>query len=206
VNTFSCSEALVPSVSGCWLAPIAISKDWPAVQFCPCHVHAGSAEAFAEGVGEEAAYLATDIVLAGEFIISASGQEDVIGTRHGDRIAAAASVPREDPSHRQHRRCIGEYALLGGWLDKANGDGTNRHTLAEHRQERIHHQSRGRSVARVIEPALQAAKTARSSTRPTKDLTAYDLYLRAYAIVFSSAGKIPDALCLTEQAIERDPH
>ena len=34
--------------------------------------------------------------------------------------------------------------------------------------------------AGVIEPALQAAETARSANRPTNDLTAYDLYLRAY--------------------------
>ena len=43
------------------------------------------------------------------------------------------------------------------------------------------------SVAGVIEPALQAAETARSADRPTDDLTAYDLYLRAYAMFFSSA-------------------
>src|SRR5689334_14748467 len=42
------------------------------------------------------------------------------------------------------------------------------------------------SVAGVIEPALQAAETARSVGRPTDDLSAYDLYLRAYAMVFSS--------------------
>ena len=42
-------------------------------------------------------------------------------------------------------------------------------------------------VAGVIEPALQAAETARSARRPTNDLTAYDLYLRAYAMVWSSA-------------------
>src|SRR5262249_1247237 len=36
------------------------------------------------------------------------------------------------------------------------------------------------SVAGVIEPALQAAETMRSADRPTHDLTAYDLYLRAY--------------------------
>ena len=38
------------------------------------------------------------------------------------------------------------------------------------------------SVAGVIEPALQAAEIARSAERPTNDLTAYDLYLRALAI------------------------
>jgi len=61
------------------------------------------------------------------------------------------------------------------------------------------------SVAGVIEPALQAAETARSPARPTADLTAYDLYLRAYAMVHSSARQIPEALRLTEQAIARDP-
>jgi adenylate cyclase len=61
------------------------------------------------------------------------------------------------------------------------------------------------SVAGVIEPALQAAETARSAARPTHDLTAYDLYLRAYAMVSSSA-RVPEALRLVEQAIARDPH
>src|ERR1700720_3423882 len=61
------------------------------------------------------------------------------------------------------------------------------------------------SVAGVIEPALQAAETARSAGRPTDDLTAYDLYLRAYAMYMSSARQIPEALRLMEQAITRDP-
>jgi adenylate cyclase len=43
------------------------------------------------------------------------------------------------------------------------------------------------SVAGVIEPALQAAEIAGSAGRPTADLTAYDLYLRAYAMASSSA-------------------
>ena len=49
-------------------------------------------------------------------------------------------------------------------------------------------------VAGVIEPALQAAETARSVGRPTHDLTAYDLYLRAYAMVWSSSAQISEAL------------
>jgi adenylate cyclase len=62
------------------------------------------------------------------------------------------------------------------------------------------------SVAGVIEPALQAAETTRSTGRPTNDLTAYDLYLRASAMVLSSARQLPWALSLTEQAIACDPH
>jgi TolB-like protein/class 3 adenylate cyclase/Flp pilus assembly protein TadD len=61
------------------------------------------------------------------------------------------------------------------------------------------------SVAGVIEPALQAAETVHSASRPTGDLTAYDLYLRAYAMTLSSARQIREALGLLEQAIERDP-
>lgn len=61
------------------------------------------------------------------------------------------------------------------------------------------------SVAGVIEPELQAAETARSAKRPTSDLTAYDLYLRAYEMFLSSARQIPEALRLLQQAITRDP-
>ena len=61
------------------------------------------------------------------------------------------------------------------------------------------------SVAGVIEPALQAAETARTAARSPEDLTTYDLYLRAYAMYLSSAKQIPEALRLMEQAIARDP-
>jgi len=62
------------------------------------------------------------------------------------------------------------------------------------------------SVAGIIEPALQAAEIRRSTKRPTRDLTAYDLNLRALAS-FSSRSKagITRALDLSEQAIGRDP-
>jgi adenylate cyclase len=62
------------------------------------------------------------------------------------------------------------------------------------------------SVAGVIEPALQAAETTRAQRRPTSDLTAYDLYLRAYPIYFTAHRQIPQALALLEQAISRDPN
>jgi TolB-like protein/class 3 adenylate cyclase len=61
------------------------------------------------------------------------------------------------------------------------------------------------SVAGVIEPALQAAETTRSAGRRTDDLTAYDLYLRAYAMTLSSTRGVPEALRVLEQAIARDP-
>ena len=63
------------------------------------------------------------------------------------------------------------------------------------------------SVAGVIEPALQAAEMRRSAARPTTDLTAYDLYLRALATFFPiTKERIFEALGLLEQAIAIDPH
>jgi len=63
------------------------------------------------------------------------------------------------------------------------------------------------SVAGVIEPALQAAEMRRSAVRPTSDLTAYDLYLRALAAAFpTTKNGLLQALRLLEQAIEVDRH
>ena len=59
----------------------------------------------------------------------------------------------------------------------------------------------------MIEPALQAAESARSASRPTNDLTAYDLYLRALAVYFPiSKDRLYTALGLLEQALSIDPH
>jgi adenylate cyclase len=64
------------------------------------------------------------------------------------------------------------------------------------------------NVAGVIEPTVQAAEIRRSSDRPTNDVTAYDLYLRAIE-PFRSGEREKErylrALGLVGQAIERDP-
>jgi len=62
------------------------------------------------------------------------------------------------------------------------------------------------AVAGVIEPALQAAEIRRSSNRPTDDLTAYDLYLRAlqYSQSADRAGTV-EALQTLGLAIKLDP-
>jgi len=62
------------------------------------------------------------------------------------------------------------------------------------------------SVAGIIEPALRAAEIQRSSYRPTQDLTAYDLYLRALPNSGSyERDSLHRALDILGQAIERDP-
>jgi adenylate cyclase len=62
------------------------------------------------------------------------------------------------------------------------------------------------SVAGVIEPTLQAAEIRRSAARPTNDLTAYDLYLRALAAFFPTTNeRVLAALGLFEEAVAIDP-
>jgi adenylate cyclase len=62
------------------------------------------------------------------------------------------------------------------------------------------------SVAGVIEPTLQVAEIRRSSERPTSDLTAYDIYLRALPHGRSyEKDRVVQALDLLNRAIERDP-
>jgi adenylate cyclase len=58
-----------------------------------------------------------------------------------------------------------------------------------------------------IADRLAVAEIRRSAERPTNDLTAYDLYLRALSYLYSwdKEGTIA-ALDLLRQAIERDPH
>jgi TolB-like protein len=61
------------------------------------------------------------------------------------------------------------------------------------------------SVAGVIEPALQAAEGRRAAARPTNDLTAYDLYLRALETFYPIAKeRVGEALGLLDQAIALD--
>ena len=58
----------------------------------------------------------------------------------------------------------------------------------------------------MIEPALQAAEMRRSAARPTNDLTAYDLYLRAYANTFSSGkGASASRESHLDRTLELDP-
>jgi adenylate cyclase len=62
-------------------------------------------------------------------------------------------------------------------------------------------------VAGVIEPTLLNAEVHRSAQRPTDDLTAYDLYLRAIEAARSWEKEgVLRALDLAGQALERDPH
>jgi len=66
--------------------------------------------------------------------------------------------------------------------------------------------TRWRERRRGHRAGAASRRAVRSVNRPTTDLTAYDLYLRAYAVAISSASRFPEALALMTQAIARDPN
>jgi hypothetical protein len=65
--------------------------------------------------------------------------------------------------------------------------------------------SRTRWHQALPESSNRHCRLRRWPVRPTHDLTAYDLYLRGYAMVSSSLKQTSDALRLMEQAIVRGP-
>jgi adenylate cyclase len=63
------------------------------------------------------------------------------------------------------------------------------------------------SVAGIIDPLLLDTEIKLAADRPTADMTAYSLYLRALPHIRAWAREpIAQAIVLLEQAIERDPH
>jgi adenylate cyclase len=120
-----------------------------------------------------------------------------VGRELGVRYVLEGSVRKAGNRVRIAAQLIEAAAGVHLWADRFDGSMEDVFDL----QDKV-----ATSVAGVIEPALELAEIRRSAARPTTDLTAYDLYLRAYAVVVSAASQIPDALRHLEQAIERDPH
>jgi adenylate cyclase len=120
-----------------------------------------------------------------------------VGRELGVRYVLEGSVRRSSAVVRITAQLIDAQTGAHLWADRFDGPLQDVFEL----QDRI-----ALSVAGVIEPTLQAAEATRFVTRPTQDLTAYDLYLRAYAIALSSAVRFREAVELVEQAIARDPN
>ncbi len=180
--------------------------DKPSIAVLPFQSISGDPEQeyFADGMVEEIITALSRIrwlfVLARNSSFTYKGQAvDVkrVGRELGVRYVLEGSVRKAANRVRITGQLIDAQTGAHLWADRFDGSLEDVFNL----QDKV-----AASVAGVIEPALQAAETARSAARPTADLTAYDLYLRGYAMFFSSAQRIPEALRLMEQGIARDPH
>jgi adenylate cyclase len=186
-------------------APTLTLPDKPSIAVMPFANMSGDPEQdyFADGIVEDIitalSWIKWLFVIARDSSLTYKGQKigaKQIGRELGVHYVLEGSVRKASSGVRISGQLID--ALTGAILWADHFDGTLEDVFEL--QDKV-----ASSVAGVIEPTLQTAETERLANRPTNDLTAYDLYLRAYAMVFSSALQIPEALRLFEQAIERDP-
>jgi TolB-like protein/class 3 adenylate cyclase len=191
------------SIDGARVLPL---PDKPSIAVLPFANMSGDPEQeyFADGMVEEIITALSRIrwlfVIARNSTFTYKGQPvDVkqVGRELGVRYVLEGSVRKAG----QRVRITGQLidALTGThlWADRFDGSLEDVFEL----QDKV-----AISVAGIIEPTLQAAETARSAGRPTDDLTAYDLYLRAFPMFLSASRQIPEALRLLEMAIARDPN
>jgi adenylate cyclase len=180
--------------------------DKPSIAVLPFQNLSGDPEQeyFTDGMVEEIitalARIRWFFVIAASSSFTYKGQAvDVrrIGRELGVRYLLEGSVRKASGRVRITAQLIDAETGAHLWADRF--DGLLEHVFELQDQVAI-------SVAGVIEPALEAAEIRRSAERPTSDITAYELYLRALALSFSwERADAIQALGLLEQAIERDP-
>jgi TolB-like protein len=200
ISTATSSVIPVPSSS----LPL---PDKPSIAVLPFLNMSGDPEQeyFADGMVEEIITALSRIrwlfVIARNSTFTYKGQSvgvKQVGRELGVRYVLEGSVRKAG----QRVRITGQLidALTGThlWADRFDGSLENIFEL----QDEV-----AISVAGAIEPALEAAEIRRSTTRPTHDLNAYDIYLRALPHWNSlQKQRLFLALDLLGQAIERDPH
>jgi adenylate cyclase len=186
--------------TGAERVPALALPDKPSIAVLPFQNMSGDPEQdyFADGMVEEIITVLSRIrwlfVIARNSSFTYKGQAvDVkqVGREMGVRYVLEGSVRRAGKRMRIAAQLIEAQTGAHLWADRFDGFMEEVFDL----QDKV-----AASVAGIIEPTLQAAETARSAHRPTSDLSAYDLYLRALAM-----SPTPQALQLLEKAIARDP-
>jgi TolB-like protein/class 3 adenylate cyclase len=181
--------------------------DKPSIAVLPFANMSGDPEQeyFADGMVEEIITALSRIrwlfVIARNSSFTYKGQSvDVkqVGRDLGVRYVLEGSVRKAGARVRITAQLIEASTGTHLWADRFDGS----HEDVFELQDKV-----ASSVAGVIEPALLAAEMRRSAARPTTDLSAYDLYLRALATIWPiTKERIVEALGLLEQAITIDPH
>jgi len=180
--------------------------DKPSIAVLPFANMSGDPEQeyFADGMVEEIITALSRIrwlfVIARNSSVTYKGQAiDVkqVGRELGVRYVLEGSVRRAGGHVRITAQLVDASTGTHLWADRFDGSLEDVFEL----QDKV-----AISVAGIIEPTLQAAETARTAGRPTDDLTAHDLYLRAFPMFLSASRQIPEALRLLEMAIARDPN
>jgi TolB-like protein/class 3 adenylate cyclase len=187
-------------------APPALPlPDKPSIAVLPFANMSGDAEQeyFADGMVEEIITALSRIrwlfVIARNSSFTYKGQSvDVkqVGRELGVRYVIEGSVRKAGQRVRITAQLIDAITGTHLWADRFDGSLEDIFDL----QDKV-----AIRVAGIIEPTLQAAEIRRSSERPTNDLSAYDLYLRALPYVGTYQWEpVVQGLDLLRQAVERD--
>jgi adenylate cyclase len=190
-----------------WSIPFPAPPVGPSIAVLPFQNLSGDPrqDYFADGMVEEIITALSRIrwffVIARNSSFTYKGQTvDIkrIGRELGVRYLLEGSVRRAGGCVRISAQLIESESAAHLWADHFDGSIEEVFAL----QDRV-----ALSVAGVIESTIHVAEIRRSMQRPTTDLTAYDLYLRAFDGCFSfDKERIRSALDLLEKAIERDPN
>ena len=188
-----------------WAASLAL-PDKPSIAVLPFANMSGDPEQeyFADGMVEEIITALSRIrwlfVIARNSSFTYKGQAvDVkqVGRELGVRYVLEGSVRKSGQRVRITGQLIDAVTGAHLWADRFDGSLEEVFEL----QDQV-----ASSIAGVIEPTLQAAEMRYAAERPTNDLTAYDLYLRARSVASTYEREdLAKALQLLEQAIAREP-
>ena len=199
--------AITPEITRTETGPMLALPDKPSIAVLAFTNMSGDPEQeyFADGMVEEIITALSRItwlfVIARNSSFTYKGQSpDVkqVGRELGVRYVLEGSVRKGGGRVRITAQLIDAETGTHLWADRFDGSLEDVFDL----QDKI-----ATSVAGIIEPALQAAESRRSANRPTNDLTAYDLYLRALASFYPvTRERLNTALGLIGQAIAIDPH
>jgi adenylate cyclase len=209
VHRIVLGEGTGPSdqITGGAANPPLTLPDKPSIAVLPFQNMSGDLEQeyFADGMVEEIITALSRIrwlfVIARNSTFTYKGQAvDVkqVGRELGVRYVLEGSVRKAAGRVRITAQLIDAVSAAHLWADRFDGSLEDVFDL----QDKV-----ASNVAGVIEPALQGAEISRSAQRPTNDLTAYDLYLRALTPIRSGeVGResYVEALDLLNQAIQRD--
>jgi len=188
--------------------PSLALPDKASIAVMPFHNMSGDPEQeyFADGMVEEIITALSRIswlfVIARNSTFTYKGRSvDVrqVGRELGVRYVLEGSVRKADQRVRIAGQLIDAFTGAHLWADRFDGSLEDIFEL----QDKV-----AVSVAGVIEPTLLDAETRRSTERPTGDLTAYDLYLRAVGPIDAGGigrEQILNSLDLLGEAINRDP-
>jgi adenylate cyclase len=187
--------------------PALALPDKPSIAVLPFTNMSGDPEQeyFADGMVEEIITALSRIrwlfVIARNSSFTYKGQAiDVkqVGRELGVRYVLEGSVRKAGGRVRITGQLIDSISGAHLWADRFDGSLEDLFEL----QDQV-----AFNVAGVIEPTLQRAEMGRAAARPTRDLTTYDLYLRALShFVTYDKERILQALDWLRRALDRNPH